>query len=58
MNKTHNCNNVMRTCKYCTVISGNLPVCDYLSMTGSRRGCPPEQCDKYEKKEKKRKFGI
>lgn len=35
-------------CKYSTCLGGDL-ICDYLSMMGHSRGCPPESCNKYEK---------
>lgn len=51
--KTYDCSKVFKTCQYGKVLSGNTPVCDYLCMTGSSRGCPPDKCDKYKNKEKK-----
>jgi len=35
-------------CKYIAYLSGML-ICDYIMMTGHSRGCPPENCVKYEK---------
>lgn len=30
-------------------------ICDYIGYKGISRGCPPDQCDKYEKRTKPRK---
>ena len=44
-------------CKYSYVpnIKGAIIVCDYLDKTGRRRGCPAENCDKFEPREELRK---
>ena len=36
------------SCKYSCVLSGDI-ICDYLLITGKRRECKAEECDKYEK---------
>lgn len=51
--KTYKCSEVGKTCKYqyrhnygggrCTDA-----ICYYIGVTGHRRGCDPEHCDKYE----------
>lgn len=48
------------TCKYrsgfgASKESRRLVTCDYLLITGSRRGCSPENCEKYEQKTKTRR---
>ena len=45
------------TCYYCDKLHG---ICDYILITGKRRGCPVDDCDKYVSvkevgKDKKRK---
>lgn len=44
---------VCKTCKYKKYLRSTylLLYCDYLCMTGKRRGCNIGECDKYEKKE-------
>lgn len=37
------------TCKYSGKASGML-ICNYLEITGRRRGCPVKECTKYQKK--------
>lgn len=32
--------------------------CDYILVTGHSRGCPVEECDKYERKARKRKKPV
>lgn len=53
--KTVKCTpSVMRTCKYDGGYNScSWRYCDYMSMTGHRRGCSPKSCDKYEKKKSK-----
>ena len=53
MKKTHDCSKVFKKCIYSKVLGGVNPICDYLCMTGSSRGCSPDKCDKYKNKEKK-----
>lgn len=41
---------------YRKLLNGNIPYCDYLEMTNSRRPCPPgESCTAYVKREVHRK---
>lgn len=62
--KTYKCSEVGETCKYrgyiSTIINNKRCMfCDYLGMTDERRGCPIEECDKYEPgtvEDKKEKF--
>ena len=49
---------VMKTCKYARYMCSNERYCDYISRTGHRRGCPPEECDKYEKKKKSKNITV
>lgn len=39
----------IKTCKYGGK-TGGIRICDYLGITGERRGCPVQNCEKYEKK--------
>lgn len=48
--KTVKCSEVIKTCKYRGRV-GIDEICDYLETVGHSRGCHPECCDKYEKKE-------
>lgn len=57
MAETYQCSKVKRSCQYCSVISGDLPVCNYILMEHQRRGCPPEECDKYKPRTRKRRGG-
>lgn len=47
---------VMKKCKYGKAIASSIGYhyCDYLGMTGERRGCKPECCDKYDDGKKKK----
>lgn len=54
-NKTYKCSKVMQSCVFASTASKIYSYCDYLSMTGHRRGCNPEECDKYVNKNGKRK---
>ena len=51
--ETVKCSEVMKSCKYAIKLSGtgdgkfSRYCCDYIGMTGKRRGCNPEECDKY-----------
>ena len=55
--KTVKCSECSETCKYACYMSmgaKGIPKfvsCDYILHTSQRRGCSPEACDKYEKKE-------
>lgn len=51
--KTYKCSEVIKTCKYADKV-GAAMCCDYINIAGHRRGCEPEQCDKYEKVIRKR----
>lgn len=44
--KTYQCSKVGHKCFYKSG-NGQNRTCDYIIKTGHRRGCPPEQCDKY-----------
>ena len=51
MAKTKKCSPaVIATCKWGRTISYGCSYCDYLDKHGHSRGCPPDACDKYEKK--------
>lgn len=53
--KTVKCDDsVKKTCLYGSTFNGCIRYCDYLCMTGERRGCPSSACDKYIKREKPR----
>ena len=54
MSETVKCSKVISTCKYGRCITNEYRYCDYLCKTGHRRGCSPEQCDKYVKKGRKK----
>lgn len=48
---------VCRSCVYgCR--TANIYTCDYLLMTNKRRGCKYGECDKYERRTKKRNNAI
>lgn len=55
--KTYKCSEVKRSCHYCSILSGNEPVCNYCLMESHSRGCDPEQCDKYVPRARVRKGG-
>ena len=38
-------------CKYKIRLSG-MRSCDYITIAGKMRGCPADQCDKYEKEKR------
>ena len=42
------------SCIYAGKMSG-IPFCNYLSITGERRGCPVQGCTKYKRKPRKQK---
>lgn len=44
--KTYQCSKVGHKCIYKSG-NGQNRTCDYIGIAGHRRGCPPEQCDKY-----------
>lgn len=47
----YRCSEVVESCKYAKKFTyEGTKYCDYLCMTGQRRGCPGERCDKYEKR--------
>lgn len=45
------CSEVQGKCIYAGK-AGTTPICDYLEITGARRGCPTEACTKFESKKK------
>ena len=45
---TYQCSKVMKTCFYARKIGAAL-VCNYIEIEGHRRGCDPEECDKYKR---------
>lgn len=54
--QTYKCSEVGRNCVYRRKTEHNgMATCDYLLMTKHRRGCPPEECDKYERRIRKRR---
>lgn len=42
-----------RKCKYSGIVGMKNVTCDYILRTGHRRGCPADQCDKYEPRRKR-----
>lgn len=50
--QTVNCSKAMKTCEYAGK-AGPTPICDYMSITGHSRGCPPEACTAYKRRGKK-----
>lgn len=48
--KTYKCSEVIDTCKWSWSDRNCGRCCDYLSKAGERRGCPAEECTKYEKR--------
>ena len=46
---------VRKKCKFACGTTESTLCCDYLSRTGNRRGCPAEQCDKFEAGDRRRK---
>ena len=44
----HVCKKI-KTCKYGGKMGG-IPICNYLDIKKERRGCPVQNCEKYEKK--------
>ena len=53
LEKTYQCSKVIKTCKYADKAGTSL-YCNYLGKAKHRRGCEPEECDKYEKVVRKR----
>ena len=51
--KTYQCSKVIKTCRYGEKV-GAAWCCNYIGIAKHRRGCDPEQCDKYEKVVRKR----
>lgn len=57
--KTVKCTeSVIQTCAYGRFISLGCAYCDYIDITGHRRGCPADACTKYEQKVKKKKSCV
>ena len=48
--KTYKCSEVGGKCIYRAGQSKEVFMCDYIGKTGHRRGCNPEQCDKFKEK--------
>ena len=53
--ETVKCSEVIKSCAYSALISncnsvGMRRFCDYLGKTGKRRGCNPEECNKFKNK--------
>lgn len=42
-----------KDCVYRSRFRDNIHYCDYIGMTGTSRGCPVSQCDKYRKGKKR-----
>lgn len=38
----------MKSCRYGGKMGG-IPICNYLSLTGKRRPCPPDKCTEYKR---------
>ena len=54
--KKEKCRKCKYANKYCTTKDClSKLTCDYIGKTGRRRGCRPDECDKFEPVEKKRK---
>ena len=47
MSKTYKCSEVHEQCKYSVMLHDPDFICDYIGIEGKRRGCKPEECDKY-----------
>lgn len=50
---TYQCSKVMGSCAYADRI-GAAMICNYIGIEGRRRGCEPEECNKYKRIVKKR----
>ena len=46
-----------KSCRYSGKMSGML-ICNYLSITGERRGCPVQGCTKYKRKPRLKKQEV
>ncbi len=55
--QTYRCSKVGKTCIYGCRLSGE-PICEYILIEHHRRGCPPEACDKYARKARRRKAKL
>lgn len=53
MAKTVKCSEVHNKCIYWKRYGYDFRFCDYMCMEGKRRGCKPEECNKFESKNKK-----
>ena len=57
MSDTVKCSEVQKQCVYSVNYGGGgykgYSFCEYIAVTGKRRGCDPEQCDKFKKKGKR-----
>lgn len=47
-----------KRCKYRYGEDMGVTICGYLIFTGKRRGCPPDNCDKFESTTKKRMVDV
>ena len=45
--KTYKCSEVGHKCFYSTGKCEGIPTCDYIGIEKRRRGCSPEECDKF-----------
>ena len=45
-------------CKYSRKLSDTCVFCGYIDMEGKSRSCPVGMCDKFEKKDRKRKVKL
>lgn len=53
MSEIVKCSEVQKDCKYWKDLNYHMKYCDYLEMEGCRRGCKPEECNKFVSKNKK-----
>ena len=54
MSKTYKCSEVHKQCKYSVMLHDPDFVCDYIGIEGKRRGCKPEQCNKFKPRKGKK----
>lgn len=50
---TYQCSKVIKQCRYAEKVGGAL-TCNYIGIEGHRRGCEPEECDKFKRAERKK----
>ena len=59
MAKTYKCSKVMSSCRYSERLRNKELFCDYIGHTGHRRCCNPEECDKYERRDyRKKRYNV